>query len=330
MFNLFTKKKTPTLVKQHAFGFMGKTPIRPDFVKLNISSRESVSFDHWLQEGFAHLNRGRKASDTHHLNGCKSLFFISGNADDGGLLGVLQPSTDSSGRFYPFSSFVHSGLETYKRHPAFLFLFASQVIEHLLGVNENIKNASNINEMEQKAQGYNLVANSLKQQPNLTQELDKLRTIPMSVFWEHLGINDIAKRAILIEELSIVLKSIANRGCLRSQFGIRLPMPRFTHESALVAGFWLHLVASMVADHNWQPWFFYQLGDENQAPSLTIFCRPIPASYFNSVWECDKKSNDIIDLCNLKVEKQPSSQTLNFADMDNVSVYDALRRWCKS
>ncbi|MDA8939763.1 type VI secretion system-associated protein TagF, partial [Pseudoalteromonas marina] len=90
------------------------------------------------------------------------------------------------------------------------------------------------------------------------------------------------------------------------------------------------LVASMVADHNWQPWFFYQLGDENQSPSLTIFCRPIPASYFNSVWECDKKSNDIIDLCNLKVEKQPSSQTLNFADMDNVSVYDALRRWCKS
>ena len=330
MFNLFTKKKTPTLVKQHSFGFMGKTPIRPDFVKLNISSRESVGFDHWLQEGFAHLNRGRKTTDTSHLNGTKSLFFISGNADDGGLLGVLQPSKDSSGRFYPFSSFVHSGLDTYKRHPAFLFLFASQVIEHLLGVNENIKQAASINEMEQKAQDYNRVADALKQQPNLTLELDKLRTIPMSVFWQHLGLNDIAKRAILIEELSAVLKSIANRGCLRSQFGIRLPMPRFSHESALVAGFWLHLVASMVADHNWQPWFFYQLGDDNQAPSLTIFCRPIPASYFNSVWEYDKKTNDIVDLCNLKVEKQPSSQTLNFADMDNVSVYDALRRWCKS
>ena len=330
MFGLFSKKKAPTLVKRHGYGFMGKTPVRPDFVKLNISSRESVAFDHWLQEGFAHLNRGRKLSETSHLNGTKSLFFISGNADDGGLLGILQPSKDSSGRFYPFSSFVHSGLETYKKHPAFLFIFASQVIEHLLGVNESIKNADNINDMQKHAQSYNKVADALKQQPNLTQELDKLRTIPMSVFWDHLRINDIAKRAILIEELSAVLKSIANRGCLRSQFGIRLPMPSFNHESALVAGFWLHLIASVVADHNWQPWFFYQLGDENNQPSLTVFCRPIPASYFNSVWEASSKTKDIIDLCDLKVDKQPSTQTLNFADMDNVSVYDALRRWCKA
>ncbi|WP_312000561.1 TagF domain-containing protein [Pseudoalteromonas sp. bablab_jr011] len=58
MFNLFTKKKQPMLVQQFAFGYMGKTPVRPDFVKLNISSRESVSFDHWLQEGFANINRG--------------------------------------------------------------------------------------------------------------------------------------------------------------------------------------------------------------------------------------------------------------------------------
>lgn len=330
MFNLFTKKKTPALVKQLTFGYMGKTPIRPDFVKLNISSRESVAFDHWLQEGFAHLNRGRKISDTAPLNGVKSLFFISGNSDDGSLLGLLQPSQDSSGRFYPFSSFIHSGLDTYKRHPAFLFLFASHVIEHLIGVNDRVIEAPSTTAMAEQAHAFNKVADALKQQPNLNQELDKLRLVPMSVFWQHLGIADLHHRAVLIESLSEVLKSIANRGCLRSQFGIRLPMPQFSHESALVAGFWLHLVASVVADHNWQPWFFYQLGCEQNASSLTIYCRPIPASYFGSVWQQDHKSQDVIDLAKLPIDKVPSEYSLNFADMDNMSLYDALRRWCKA
>ncbi len=330
MFNLFTKKKQPMLVQQFAFGYMGKTPVRPDFVKLNISSRESVSFDHWLQEGFANINRGVIGGKTTALNGVASLFFVSGNSDDSSLLGVLQPSADSSGRFYPFSSFIYSGLETYKRHPAFLFLFASHVIEHLLGVNDCIVQANSIDAMAEQANSYSKVADALKHQPNLNLELDKLRSIPMSVVWQHLGINDIHRRAILIEELSAVLKSIANRGCLRTQFGIRLPMPSFTHESALVAGFWLHLIASMVADHNWQPWFFYQLGSQNNPPSLTVFCRPVPASYFGSVWLAEDKSNDIVDLVNLSQDQVPSEYSLNFADMDNMSVYDALRRWCKA
>lgn len=330
MFNLFTKKKSPTLVKQFTYGYMGKTPVRPDFVKLNISSRESVALDHWLQEGFAHINRGVIGGKTTALNGVCSLFFVSGNSDDSSLLGVLQPSTDSSGRFYPFSSFIHSGLETYKRHPAFLFLYASHVIEHLLGVNQRIVEAHSIDAMAEQAKSYSKVADALKQQPNLNQELDKLRSIPMSVVWQHLGINDIHHRAVLIEELSAVLKSIANRGCLRTQFGIRLPMPHFSNESALVAGFWLHLIASIVADHNWQPWFFYQLGNESSQPSLTVFCRPVPASYFGSVWLAEDKSKDIIDLVNLSLDKVPSEYSLNFADMDNVSVYDALRRWCKA
>lgn len=330
MFNLFTKKKTPTLVKQFNYGYMGKTPVRPDFVKLNISSRESVALDHWLQEGFAHLNRGRKVNNTAPLHGVKSLFFISGNSDDGSLLGLLQPSQDSSGRFYPFSSFIHSGVDTYKRHPAFLFLFASHVIEHLIGVNDRVIDAPSSMAMADQAHAFNKVADALKQQPNLNQELDKLRLVPMSVIWQHLGIEDLHHRAVLIESLSEVLKSIANRGCLRSQFGIRLPMPQFSHESALVAGFWLHLVASVVADHNWQPWFFYQLGCQQHTPSLTIYCRPIPASYFGSVWQHEIKSQDIIDLASLSLDKVPSEYSRNFADMDNMSVYDALRRWCKA
>lgn len=330
MFGLFSKKKSPLLVKQFSYGYMGKTPVRPDFVKLNISSRESVAFDHWLQEGFANFNRGRKINDVAVHNGITSLFFISGNSEDSSLLGILQPSKDSSGRFYPFSSFIHSGLDTYKRHPAFLFLYASHVIEHLIGVNDRIKEAQSIDAMADQAHAYDKVADALKQQPNLNQELDKLRMIPMSVFWQHLKMDDVHQRAVLIEELSTVLKSVANRGCLRSQFGIRLPMPLFSHDSALVAGFWLHLVASMVADHNWQPWFFYQLGCEEHAPSLTVFFRPVPASYFSSVWLNNDKSVQVIDLTNLAMDKVPSEYSLNFADMDNVSVYDALRRWCKA
>ena len=86
----------------------------------------------------------------------------------------------------------------------------------------------------------------------------------------------------------------------------------------------------MVADHNWQPWFFYQLGCEDHAPSLTVFCRPVSASYFSSIWLNEDKSTQIIDLTNLPLSKVPSDYSINFADMDNVSVYDALRRWCKA
>ncbi|SFC95656.1 type VI secretion system-associated protein TagF [Pseudoalteromonas denitrificans] len=330
MFGLF-KRKEENQIKQHKFdfGFLGKTKLRPDFIKLNVNFREAVALDHWVQEGFAHVSRDQLSLNKSQINLSASLFFMSGNEDDSALLGVIQPSEDSSGRKYPFSSFVTCGQTVYKAHPACLFLSASQAIEHFLATTYQVFSGVNVKEMEQNATALNQVATALKVPVEPHFLIESFRKIPMSEFWQAIGLSDIQARASLIEESSLLLKSMANRGCLRTQFGLKLPMPFFSHEGVVIGAFWLHLITMIVADHNWQPWFFYNLGDEQSAPSITIFTRPVPASYFSSIWLSNSKISGVIDLQNLIATKTASEQSVALAELDNMSMFDALRKWCK-
>ncbi len=330
MFSIFKRKDNNQAKQQkYDFGYLGKTKLRPDFIKLNINFRESVALDHWIQEGFAHVSREQVNQNLATTSYADCLFFMSGTKEDSALLGLIQPSEDSSGRKYPFSSFVNCQQTAYKSHPSCLFLNATQAIEHLLGTTKQIFASGSVLEMESQASQLTQVANALKDEFHPHILIDEMRKIPMAEFWQAIGLADISARASLIEESSLLLQSMANRGCLRSQFGLKLPMPEFSHQGAIIGAFWLHLITMMVADHNWQPWFFYHLGDQHNQPSITVFTRPVPASYFSAIWSPEIKTSGVIDLQKLKSTKAASAQSVELAGLDNMSMYDALRRWCK-
>jgi type VI secretion system ImpM family protein len=332
MFGLFkrNKEESPVVLRKNEYGYLGKTELKPDFIKFQVNSRESISLDHWIKEGFAYASRNtlqnKEKSDAFGLT---NLFFMAGNDTEASLVGVIAPSLDSSGRHYPFVSFVNSGQELYRMHPAALFLNENNDFSHLNQIVDEVFTASSDEDMQKKSTKLEHIVYALKQPANINQLLEKFRHVPMETLWAAVGIDDIQARALLIHESSLILKSIANRGCLRSQQGLRFPMPNLNDGFELIAAFWLHLVTAVVADHNWRPWLFYQIGRNGHSASLTIFTTPMAPSYFDSIWSEKPSSNAVIELSQLKATQPLSESSLSLAKMNNASMYDALRRWCK-
>lgn len=331
MFGLFKRKsdEKPPLQQSILYGYLGKTLLRPDFLKLNVASREAVAFDQWVQEGFAATSRIYQSKPKTIEQAATSFYFIAGNEEESSLLGVIQPSEDSSGRNYPFASFVHCGQPSFNKHPSGVFLGANSALNDLADITAKIHRAPNVQSMGEIASELTSVAHQLKRSVNLSQHLDDMRQIPMSEFWDKLGINNVEQRARLVKESSIFMQSMANRGCLRSQFGLRFPMPNAREDIGLIGGFWLHMAAMVIADHNWRPWVFVHQAQQDTSCSLTLFVRPMPASYFESIWLVNSQNQNVVDLLNNDNVEAVAPKYLALADMDNLSMYDALRRWCK-
>lgn len=331
MFNLFKRNKAPAVQRKDEYGYLGKTELKPDFIKFQINSRESISLDHWIKEGFAHASRHSLSNNQSRLElGLKNIFFMAGNETEASLVGVITPSIDSSGRHYPFVNFVNTGQELYRMHPSALFLNTNNDFNHLYKVAGEVFSSTSDDEMLKQANKLEQVVYTLKQPENINKLLEKFRHVPMEVLWQAIGIDNIETRALLINESSLILKSIANRGCLRSQQGLRFPMPKLGDDFELIAAFWLHLVTVMVADHNWRPWVFYQVGCDNKPAHLTIFTTPVPPSYFSCIWSSVSAHTYVIELTALKSKETLSESSLSLAKMNNVSMYDALRQWCKA
>ncbi|WP_448565352.1 type VI secretion system-associated protein TagF [Thalassotalea ganghwensis] len=333
MFGIFKKSATkkPAIARFDQYGYLGKTQLRPDFIKFQVNSRESIALDHWLKEGFTYASR--QSVQQHNKAkafGITNMFFMAGNENEASLLGVITPSIDSSGRHYPFASFIHIGQESYRLHPSSLFLNEKSDFGYLIERADAVFHGKSEQEMQTQAAALEQVAHLFKQPSSVTQQLEKFRHIKMSTLWEAVAIDNIEKRAILIQESSLLMQSIANRGCLRSQVGLRFPMPRLSEGFELIAAFWLHLVTVMVADHNWRPWIFYQLGNEHTTPSLTLFTTPVPPSYFDTIWSTDLKSQHLVDFTKVVPSQPLGSAYVDLAKMDHTSMYDALRRWCKA
>jgi type VI secretion system ImpM family protein len=332
MFGLFkrTVDTKPDITRQDEYGFLGKTALRPDFIKFQVNARESIGLDHWIKEGFAYASRNPVTNSSNNLFGLSNLFFMAGNDNEANLVGSISPSVDSSGRHYPFVSFVHAGQALYRRHPAALFLNQHNDFHQLQHTAEQVFAAESIDDMQSHASQLQQMCDGFRQPTNINQLLEAFRHIPMQTLWRAIDIDDCQQRALIIQESSLILQSMANRGCLRSQQGLRFPMPSLGNGFEIIAAFWLHLVTVLVADHNWRPWVFFQIGGQDQAASLTIFTTPVPPSYFSCVWSPEVNHQSIIDFASLSASQPLSDKVLSLAKTDNVSMYDALRRWCKA
>lgn len=331
MFNLFKRNRDakPNVLRQDEFGYLGKTELKPDFIKFQVNSRESIALDHWVKEGFAYASRRSATHKQGDNSGSTNMFFMAGDETQADLIGIITPSVDSSGRQYPFVSFINIGQKVYRRHPSALFLNDCNDFKQLQKIANGIFTAPSDQEMQNQANKLKPVVSMFKQPAHINELLEKFRHITMEFFWNAIDVNDLEGRARLIDETSGILQSIANRGCLRSQQGLRFPMPNIDADFELVAAFWLHLVTVIVADHSWQPWVFYGIDTDKKISYLTLFTTPVAPSMFEGVWFTSSNSQSVVDFSKVSSSQAISDFSLSLAKMNNVSMYDALRRWCK-
>jgi len=85
-------------------GWFGKLPGSGDFAHRRLSEVFRAAWDRWLQAGMTRL-RGRHADWTERYLKAPLWFFVLGDGVIGGQswLGVLMPSVDAVGRYFPLT-----------------------------------------------------------------------------------------------------------------------------------------------------------------------------------------------------------------------------------
>ena len=324
MFN-WLKSKQPTASRPESvagFGYVGKTPQQADFVKYNLNTREAIGMDHWFREGIARSPRMGYGQQG------QGLFFMAGNQDEANVIGVTLPSQDSHQRHYPFIGFVLCNNNYYQQHPAVLLLHQGDLLMSMHQLTGILKQASGPLAMERVAGGLQDIARSLGAPTDLVQEFDRFRQWPMSLLWEAVELHG-ADRSRFISGSCQLFRQLTERGSQRCHLGIRFPMSALTGGSMIIAAFWLHLMAMRLADRHWRPWFFYQWGDSRAVPSLTVFLRPPAASTLAALWQPGPDNHQVVDIAQLHVQGELAPSASQLAELEHMSMYDAMRRWCK-
>ncbi len=89
-------------------GFFGKLPSNGDFVRRRVATSFGDAWDNWLQSCVHHSRQmlGEAWLDTYLTSPVWRYWLGRGVIDDSAYAGILLPSVDSVGRYFPFSAFV--------------------------------------------------------------------------------------------------------------------------------------------------------------------------------------------------------------------------------
>ncbi len=106
-------------------GFFGKLPGFPDFIKHNSAGKEILSIDAWIQEGLALAKTKIKNEWKNYYNNLPKMNFIYPHTGtENFLIGSLLPSSDKSGRSYPFILFSQFNKNLLNEFSNFLIPYA--------------------------------------------------------------------------------------------------------------------------------------------------------------------------------------------------------------
>lgn len=92
-------------IQQESIGIFGKLPAHGDFVQRNLSSGFINIWDEWLQHFVAGTKEqlGENWLDIYLTSPIWRFVFSAGVIDENNWTGIMMPSVDRVGRYYPFS-----------------------------------------------------------------------------------------------------------------------------------------------------------------------------------------------------------------------------------
>lgn len=227
--------------------YFGKLSSRGDFLKAPGSNHQLISMlDHWAGQSLELLSQDvawKQLYDMGHpLN-----FAVLGSRSRGAIAGHLLPSSDASGRRFPFmtavSMDVPQPLAFLSRSPlAFSRVWARLERETLVArdapdpttpLSELVDNRANVNVLYE-------ALNPAFQDFLEMQTLESLESL--------LGVHDgsVSVRRIMLA-LGILLQPVMSSGAARIGKGLFLPLPRDPLYRNLVSTFWLDLISGFLA-----------------------------------------------------------------------------------
>lgn len=299
MFGLFTKtaKPRPTTVQMDQIGCFGKMPVHPDFIRHNVKSREAIAFEKWVQEGIGLITRKHsegwpeiyRAFPRYH-------FLLIGGEQERTLAGSLMASRDKSGRHYPFSIFVSAEAQLFREMQAvvpMVYLDFFRNTEKIFGENWTTEPLGLLTGM---VDGASHRDTGLIRRQLLEQQIALLQQIPMQQLWQQiLPDAGCEGRERLFAALFGALRTVVRRGPIRTNWGIRLPIPAEGDQTPFVV-FWMQIIESVLEDRSWRAHSFWSQASVDHPAALTVFFKPLPGSFLLQLLNPGINDGSVIDL----------------------------------
>jgi hypothetical protein len=147
-------------------------------------------------------------------------------------------------------------------------------------------------------------------------------------FWNELLPNsDLEQRAALIKTTVSTLQTVARRSPSRVHWGIRLPLSSKIDSTQYIT-FWLQLCELVLSGRTWSAHYFWNYPAPDFAASLTIFFKPVSASYFSQIVDSSKQDNNVINIltemenCSCDMKKMT-----HLVNQDEMTLMEALQQW---
>ncbi len=310
-------------------GCFGKMPVHADFIKHNITTREAVALDNWVQEGFMLMSRKYGEEWKNKLAAAPSYNFVwVGNEEERTLGGVLRPGTDKSGRCYPFCAFTALDRPVLKDMQAAVPLARGEFFNALENVLSRPWGDEGLPAFTRALDATACVCSDISRRDLIEIEMSVLGNISMGEFWgDILPGAERNIKAAFVRTLISSLQTVSRRTPQRVHWGIRLPLPSKPDPIPYVV-FWVQLCESMLSGRSWHAQYFWNEPAPGFPPRLTVFFKPVPPSYFSTLVEAQRNDGSILDVIDeLESETGNLEGMYHLVDNAEMRLVDALQSW---
>lgn len=252
-------------------GAFGKLKSEPDFIQIDSNWREVRLLDETLQSVYSEMSRANRLD---HFGGCGLL--LTGGSDRQGLLALVYPSEDKSGRFYPFVLFNRLSETNYYLKPDATFAASLTAIDTALDIHSSV--------MLQEQPSTAWLAPLRAQPEHCTPMEARLAKRTAMTYAERATFDnwltelvgtDSNMRHDIIVGLIALLGQLKQGRVHRAYLGIWLPL--LTGEQRINSiAFWLQLLTAIMTAQNWRPDIVWSTGQSNNR--LFILTKPLTSS----------------------------------------------------
>jgi type VI secretion system ImpM family protein len=308
--------------------YLGKLPACPDFVKYQVTQRETIEFDNWLQDAYALFSRKQAESNDLHRDSLRKMgFALTGSENTHSIAGILSASQDKSGRQYPFCIVASLPEITLKRHGVNLIQGCWQFINDINEIWGASWLQTNLQLLNQQVVDIETRLRGMEMSLDVAKVLNTLRELSLNDILNKINLFN-EERPAFIEACSTIFRGIGHRGTKRTHFGVRLPLGSNVDFQVMV--FWVYLITALIKEPNWKPHLFWSYPDNNNKAELTIFFKQIAPSYFTHLISQYPYEDYICDVSRVaKTVNHISDFSYDIANNSHRNVLDAARMWSK-
>jgi type VI secretion system protein ImpM len=296
MFSFFRTRRLAEPVRQESarpgdsVGCFGKLPIQPDFIRHNVSLREAIAADRWVQEGFGLASRyGFTQVPDLPVRVYHGVF--AGAEQDRTVLLTARLSRDSSGRSYPFVIFNVAEKRHLHRHPAAVGLAYDAYFRRAGEVVTRPWRTEPVSTLEGWLESLRGFHDTQDAAGLARLQLDTLCRVPAVDLLDGLFTGrSLDDRAAFLSAALETMRRVGRRTAHRTSWGLRLPLA--TAEPGVAVAWWVHLAEVLLRSENWRPSYFWT--ETGGAGELILFFRPAPSHVVAYLLGCDAHDGTVV------------------------------------